>query len=227
MPFFAENRELVTPGTLLAKGDYRPGEHVYKRGDCIYATHTGLVEYSEDIVNVIALVGTYIPKVDDLIVGKVVKTQFSYCEMDINSPYTAKLRVAEARRRFDLSKTAQKLFPPGTIVVGKIVEFDRTKDPVVTIRGRGLGVVRGGRVISITPTKVPRVIGRGGSMIKMLLERTGCQITVGQNGTIVVRGERPREEEIAIFAIKKIEREAHTSGLTIRVSAMIDKEMAR
>ncbi|HID90757.1 TPA: RNA-binding protein [Candidatus Bathyarchaeota archaeon] len=226
MPIFVENRELVTPGTLLAKGDYKAGEHAYKRGDCIYSTHTGLVERSDNVIGVIALVGCYVPKVGDLVIGKVVDSHFTYWEIDINSPYIAKLKVGDVRRGPGPARSApSKFLPTGTLVAGKIVEFDRTKDPVVTIRGRGLGRIQDGHLVKINPAKVPRLIGRGGSMIKMLVEKTGCEIKVGQNGLIVVKGKSPREERVAISAIRRIETEAHTSGLTDRISAMIDREL--
>ena len=58
-------------------------------------------------------------------------------------------------------------------------------------------------------------------MINMLKKETGCQITIGQNGRIWIRGKTPEDEAIAANAIKKIEREAHISGLTDRVRAYI------
>jgi exosome complex component RRP4 len=61
-------------------------------------------------------------------------------------------------------------------------------------------------------------------MVKMLKEKTGCQITVGQNGVILVTGKTLEDEQLAIMAIGKIEQEAHTRGLTERVTEMILKE---
>ena len=52
----------------------------------------------------------------------------------------------------------------------------------------------------------------------------GCQVFVGQNGSIIVSGKSPEDERLAIMAIHKIEQEAHTSGLTDRVAEMIRKE---
>jgi exosome complex component RRP4 len=61
-------------------------------------------------------------------------------------------------------------------------------------------------------------------MITVIKKETGCQVLVGQNGSIVVSGKTPKDERLAIMAIRKIEQEAHTSGLTDRVAEMIRKE---
>jgi exosome complex component RRP4 len=58
----------------------------------------------------------------------------------------------------------------------------------------------------------------------MLKKETKCNITVGQNGLVYVSGRNREDERIAISAINKIEEEAHTSGLTDRVTNMVRKE---
>ncbi|MFQ6085312.1 MAG: exosome complex RNA-binding protein Rrp4 [Candidatus Bathyarchaeia archaeon] len=222
MPTFAQNRELVTPGTLLAKGDFVAGEHTYRRGDCVYSKYIGLVEYSDDRVSVIALSGRYIPKVDDAVIGLVTNSHFQSWDLEINSPYVAKLQSSDFWRRIDLTKDdLSELLGVGAVVMGRITRSDPLKGTTLTIRGRGLGEVRDGRLVVISPAKVPRLIGRGGSMIKMLVKKTGCSIRVGQNGIIVVRGRSRKKEEQTISAIKQVEMEAHTSGLTDRISAML------
>jgi len=78
-----------------------------------------------------------------------------------------------------------------------------------------------GRIVRITPSKVPRLIGRKGSMISMLKRETGCHIIIGMNGVVLVRCRRPEDEELVIEAIEKIARESHVEGLTDRVTKMI------
>ena len=55
----------------------------------------------------------------------------------------------------------------------------------------------------------------------MLKNATNCKIVVGQNGRIWIDGENPN---IAIEAIKLIEAEAHTQGLTERVKIFLEKK---
>jgi exosome complex component RRP4 len=61
----------------------------------------------------------------------------------------------------------------------------------------------------------------------MLMKETGCNILVGQNGRILVRCPNKELEEIVILSIKKIEAEAHTTGLTERVRAFIRGERSK
>jgi len=63
---------------------------------------------------------------------------------------------------------------------------------------------------------VPRVIGKNGSMISMLKRYTNCRIYVGKNGRIWVDGEVDGIRKIE-KAVRLIERDAHTYGLTKRV----------
>lgn len=225
MPVFAENREIVTPGTMLAKGDYAAADHTYKIGDGIYSTHIGLVKYSGTSVGIIALAGSYMPKIGDVVIGKVVNSSFSHWEIDINSPQLARLEAIDRGRGIDLRRDdLSKLLSVGSLVVGKVRTIKKF-GPVIAVYGRGLGDIKSGRIVRISPAKVPRLIGRAGSMIKMLVEKTRCDIKVGQNGIVVVNGKNPLAEEIAIAAIKQIEKEAHTIGLTDRISAMMAKEL--
>jgi exosome complex component RRP4 len=116
------------------------------------------------------------------------------------------------------------LFDVGDMMIAQIVAYDRTRDPLLTVLERGLGKVTRGQIIEITPTKIPRVIGKKGSMVTTIKNETGCQVIIGQNGRIVVAGKTPEDERLAIMAIRVIEQEAHTSGLTDRVTEMLRKE---
>jgi len=48
-------------------------------------------------------------------------------------------------------------------------------------------------------------------------------VSVGQNGIVLISGHSPFEENLAMAAVSMIEREAHTHGLTDRIREMIDK----
>jgi exosome complex component RRP4 len=90
------------------------------------------------------------------------------------------------------------------------------------MKGPGLRKLIGGRIISVNPYKVPRIIGKMGSMVNLIKDHTKCIITVGQNGLIWINGE-PKNELIAVNTIRKIEREAHTSGLTDKIKEYLEK----
>lgn len=225
MPVLHEKKELVTPGDLLAEGDYIPGDDTYREGNRIYASRLGLVNYDRRRVYVVALNAFYTPVIGDLVVGKVVDVSMIGWTVDIKAPYLALLRASDVLNRFSPQRDdLSRIFGVGDFILATVVAYDRTRDPLLTVREKGLGKINRGQVVKITPTKIPRVIGKKGSMISMLKSETGCDVTVGQNGLILVEGRTPEDERLAIMAIRKIELESHTSGLTNRVTEMIRKE---
>lgn len=223
LPTFYERKEIVTPGDLLAEDDYVAGDNTYKEDGKIYAMRVGLVEYDDRKVFVVALKAFYVPCVGDTVIGKVVEVGLGSWIIDIRAPYPAVLRASDAfNRPFKPQRDDMlSILDVGDLVMAKIVAYDRTRAPLLTIREPDLGKVERGQIVEVTPTKIPRVIGRKGSMITMLKQETNCQITVGQNGVILVSGRSPKDEQLAIMAIRKIEEEAHTSGLTDRVTQMV------
>ena len=90
----------------------------------------------------------------------------------------------------------------------------------LTLKSRGLGKLEGGRLIKINPHKVPRVIGKEGSMINLIKENTGTEIMVGQNGFIWLTGELAGEIK-AEAAIDLISQESTSSGLTEKVEEFL------
>ena len=112
----------------------------------------------------------------------------------------------------------------GDTVVAKIVDLDRKRTPILSIMGRELGRARDGFIIEITPSKIPRLIGKKGSMINMILKETNCQVTIGQNGKVLISGRNMEDEELVVKVIRKIEAEAHTSGLTNRIQEYLKEE---
>jgi len=226
LPTFYEKREIVTPGDLLAEGDYMAGDNTYKEDDKIYATRVGLVGYDDRKVFVVALKAFYVPSVGDLVIGKVVEVGLGSWIIDIRAPYPAVLRASDVLNRpFKPQRDDMpSILDVGDLVMAKIVAYDRTRAPLLNTREPDLGKIERGQIVEITPTKIPRVIGRKGSMITMLKQETNCQIAVGQNGVILVSGKSPKDEQLAVMAIRKIEEEAHTSGLTDRVTQMVRSE---
>jgi exosome complex component RRP4 len=71
---------------------------------------------------------------------------------------------------------------------------------------------------------VPRVVGKKKSMLNIIRDHTQTKIVVGQNGWIWIKGDNT---ELAIKAIKKVEREAQSQGLTDRIIEMLEKEAGK
>jgi len=226
VPIFCERRQVVTPGDLLAENDYINGENTYRENGKIYATRVGLCDHDDKRIYVVALKAFYVPMVGDTILGKVLEVTLGGWLVDIRAPYLAMLRASDALERpvRPQKDDLPSLFDVGDMMIAKIVAYDRTRDPLLTVLERGLGKITRGQIIEITPTKIPRVIGKKGSMITTIKDLTGCQIMIGQNGRIVISGKSPEDEQLAIMAIRKIEEEAHKTGLTDRITELLKKE---
>jgi exosome complex component RRP4 len=226
MPVYYEKKQLVVPGDLLAEGDYVPGDSTYKENGKIYASRLGLVDYDGKRVHIVALKAFYIPAPGDLVIGKVVETTPGGWIIDIKAPHFARLRASDVVERSFKPETTDlpSIFDVGDLIIAKVVAYDRTRDPLLTIREPGLGKIMRGLLFEVTPTKIPRVIGRQGSMVSMIKRETGCQLTIGQNGLILISGRSSKDERLAVMALRKIEAESHTSGLTDQVNEMIKKE---
>jgi exosome complex component RRP4 len=223
MPIFFEKKQLVTPGEMLAEGEYLPGENTYMEQNKIYSSRIGLVDTDNKKVNVVALRAFYVPKMGDIIIGTIVEVGFNGWTVDIKAPYTAILRASDVLSRPFKPQNDElaTVLNAGDLIVAKIASYDRAHDPQLTVGEPGLGKITRGQILQVTPTKIPRVIGRKGSMISMIKQETNCQIILGLNGVILVTGKTIEEEELAITAIKKIEEESHTSGLTDRITQLL------
>ena len=229
MPVFFEKKQLVTPGELLAEGDYLAGENTYMEQNKIYASRIGLVDAENKKVNVVALRAFYVPKMGDIIIGSVVEVGFNGWTVDIKSPYTALLRASDVLSRpfKPQNDELSQVLNAGDLIVAKIASYDRAHDPQLTVGEPGLGKITRGQILHVTPTKIPRIIGRKGSMISMIKQETGCQIILGLNGVILVTGKTSEDEELAITAIKKIEEESHISGLTDRITQLLKESKGK
>ena len=226
MPTFFEKKQLVTPGELLAEGDYQPGENTYMEENRIYAQRIGLVDAENKRVNVVALRAFYVPKLGDIVIGTVLEVGFNGWTIDIKAPYTAMLRASDVLGRPFKPQNDElpQVLNAGDLIVAKIASYDRAHDPQLTVGEPGLGKITRGQIMRVTPTKVPRVIGRKGSMISNIKQETGCQILLGVNGVILVTGKNVADEDLAMMAIRKIEEESHTSGLTDRITQFLKEE---
>jgi exosome complex component RRP4 len=217
---FVEDKEIVIPGDILADEEYHSGRGTFKENDKVCSSLVGLVAIRDKKISVIPLQSKYIPKRGDVVIGEVTDIRFSMWNLDINSPYSGFLPASDVfgKEKRELNRT----FDVGDVLFLRVVDVDEVKKVKLGLKGRGLGKFRGGILINITPTKVPRLIGKKGSMINMIKDETHCEVIVGQNGVVWVKGE-PGMERVAEKVINMIEDQAHTSGLTDRVRDMLAK----
>ena len=120
-----------------------------------------------------------------------------------------------------------KYLKVGDCILTMVASVDAGMKVELTLREKELRVLSNGRIVTINPTKMPRVIGRNGSMIRLLKSEIGCNMFVGQNGRIWINGSDDCID-LAIQTVKYIEDNAHTPGLTERVQAFLKaKEKTR
>ncbi|MEM3786862.1 MAG: exosome complex RNA-binding protein Rrp4 [Nitrososphaeria archaeon] len=219
-------RTKVLPGDLLHDSyQGQPPPHTYKLGNKLISLKVGLVEIEGKEVKLIPLAGPYIPRVNDFVIGKIIDFDAFSWDVDINSIYTAHLPAQDVFGR-DFSPQTHSLtsqFKVGDILAAKIISYDRTKDPVLTVRDHGLGKIVNGEPVKLSPSKIPRLIGKKGSMAKIIESKTKTKLIIGQNGVIIVQG--PSEGIVlAAKAIRLIEEKAHLPSLTNMINELLTRE---
>lgn len=217
-----KEKDIVSPGDVVAKGlDYLPGQGCYRANEEIKAKVLGIVRLKERLISITPFAGVYNPKVGDGIIGLIQDMQTTFWIVDINSPYDAILSLGEAVGEFvDITKTdISRYYDIGDIIYAKVLNVTKTKLVQLTMNDYRAKKLKGGRMLTITSAKVPRLIGKEGSMIELIKQKTGCQISVGQNGIVWLQGEN---EGLATEAILAIERNSHIAGLTDKITALLE-----
>ena len=217
-------RRYVIPGDVITTGPYRPEQNVILEGDKIMSTIVGISEIYDDSVKVIPLTGIYVPKNNDLVIGKIVSHSALSWEVDIDSLYPGMLPASDVfGRNFQASSDdMNSKLKKGDLIVARIGNFDRSRDPLITISERELGKIESGELVRISPSKVPRLIGKQGTMIQIIETATNATITIGQNGWVVVSCENPDGLLKAIKAIKMVDKQAHIANLTDKIKSMLE-----
>ena len=217
-------RKYVVPGDRIIEGNFRPLMNVIKAGNSIIATRIGIAETGRDGVKVIPLSGVYIPRVNDIVIGKIIDHSSLSWEVDVNSCFSAHLPAQDVFGR-DFSPARDDMgrqLAIGDLIAARIIAFDRTRDPMLTIQDKDLGKIPRGELLKISATRVPRLIGKRGSMIQTIEQATQTRILIGQNGIVVVMGRNLDGIKLSTRAIKMVEEEAHTANLTQRVKALLN-----
>jgi len=209
-------RQVVIPGETIVEGEnYLPGDGTEKQGKKIVALRYGLSEESNKLVKVIPLSGVYQPRRGNIVIGKCNQITFNGWVIDIGTAENAFLPLMETPR-FVSKDRLDEVMRIGDLAVVQIFGINgRGVD--LTIKSRGLGRIEEGIVFKINSNKVPRVIGKEGSMIRIIREYTNCDITVGQNGFVWIKGDKIEDELFAKRAIIFITEKSFMEGLTEKV----------
>ncbi len=195
----AESR-IVMPGEILSEREERIS-YAYVDGGKTYSTVVGL--FSEG--KLVPLEGPYEPLPEDYVVGVISEVKFSGYSVDVNCAYPAFLSSREIRERFSM----------GDAIFAKIININEMRDLELADAKK----LPPGRLVKVSSVKIPRIIGKKNSMIDMLQSATGCQIFAGRNGYVWIDGKG--NAGLAEEALRTIEAQAHTHGLTDRMAAFL------
>ncbi len=216
-------RELVIPGEVLAEGEeYLPGEGTQKKENKIISIRYGLKDEAGGLVRVIPLSGPYVPRRGNVVIGKVESVTMNGWLIDIGSPLSTFLSLNEVPRYVNKNEL-DSMMDVGDMVVAKIWEANK-RGIDLTIKSRGMGKIEEGIVFEVNSNRVPRIIGKEGSMINLIKNKTGCNITVGQNGWVWIRGEKIEDEILARDAIMFINEKPFLSGLTEEIEKWFEEK---
>ncbi|MBM3233405.1 S1 RNA-binding domain-containing protein [Candidatus Pacearchaeota archaeon] len=214
----SKKRRVVIPGEVIVSGeDYLPSEGARRQGENIVANRFGLAEEAGRVIKVIAITGAFVPRRNNVVIGRVTNITFNGWVVDIDSASSGFLPIDESPRFINKSDMDQFL-AIGEVVAAKVWSVN-TRGIDLTIKGKGLGKLEGGFIFRVSPNRVPRVIGREGSMINLIKEKTGCNITVGQNGWVWIKGNNIDSEIRARKAIEFVTEKVAVEGLTDKMEA--------
>ena len=218
-----EKREIVIPSQFLGEiKDKKAGRGTVIIDGKIYSERLGVLNKNSEYINVIPLKGRYDPIEGDFVIGIVEEALQSGWLVDINAPSPALLHVNEVPWDVEFGET-ERYLNHGDSIMAKILQVDITKKIQITLNDRNLYKIKGGHIINVEPSKVPRIIGKKGSMIALLKKYTRCRIFVGQNGRIWIDGEHDSITKV-LETIRKIENEALSYGLTNRIETFLKKD---
>jgi exosome complex component RRP4 len=188
-------------------------------GGKVFASVLGLLSPRPPFVQVIPLTGRYLPKPNDVVIGTVTDAQGTFWLLDIGAPRWAPLHMTGTPWQVEIGET-EKFLHVGESVMVRVESLEATGRIGVTMLGEGLGKLEGGSIVRISPARVPRVVGRGGSMIETITRRTGAQVAVGQNGRIWVDGDPDAIHRVR-EALRMIAEDGQRQGLTERVDSFL------
>jgi exosome complex component RRP4 len=218
-----KSREIVIPSQIL--GDIKTkkaGRGTFVEDGKIYAEVLGILNQSSRYIDVIPLKGRYDPVEKDFVIGIIIEAMSSSWLVDINAAYPALLHVNEVPWDVEFGET-ERFLNHGDSIMAKVLQVDKEKKLQITLKDRNLYKIKGGHIIYVEPSKVPRIIGKKGSMISLLKKYTKCRIFVGQNGRIWIDGNDDSVKKV-LETIKMIQDESLSYGLTNKIEELLKRD---
>ncbi|MFH0986723.1 MAG: KH domain-containing protein [Candidatus Micrarchaeota archaeon] len=193
-------KQIVVPGEIVNEKIYGYTYGNAEKRAMVY----GMLYKKGDSSKIVPLKTKYLPEIDDVVIGIVTSVKHGGVIVDLNSPYDG---FVVTRREYNYKD----------IIMAKIMRVDEVKN-VGLMDDKKLF---DGELIEISPSRIPRVIGKRNSMLNLIKDKTGCMIFIGKNGRVWIKG---GNSLLAKKAVLEIECNAHTSGLTEKITHMLEQE---
>lgn len=218
----SKKRKIVIPGEVIVSGeDFLPSDGARRDGDNIVAMRYGLSEEAGRVVKVIPITGAFIPRRNNIVIGRVSNITMNGWVIDIDWASSAFLPIDESPRFINKNEMDQFL-AIGDLVVAKIWGINQ-RGIDLSLRSRELGKLEGGYIFRVIPARVPRIIGKEGSMIKLIKDKTGADVVVGQNGWVWIAAPSGDALIKARQVVEFIVDNFHQEGLTEKVEEFLSK----
>ena len=219
-----KEQKIVVPGEIIGEGmDFIAGQNTFRRDDKVYSKRLGLLSNRARVLKVVPLSGGYMPNPRDEVVGVVLEVSNSGWQIDIGCPYQAYLPISEYSMQFIDTKQTDPvdLLDAGDLIYCRVIKYTKTKNLLVSMKGPKYKKLQGGLLNKITPQKIPRLIGKQGSMISLIKNETNSFMMVGPNGWVFIQNDDPSQELKVKKVLNLIENESHKMGLTEKVQNLL------
>lgn len=194
-------QRIVVPGEKIINTPVRI-ENTISDKNGTYACVLGY--FDDERKSLIPLEGLWQPRSGDNVIGVIEEDKGTMYLINLNAPY----------RGLALAKFVEAELYPGDMVVAQVKQLEKG-GTCMLLRPTKLS---GGKIMAVSPSRIPRIIGKGNSMLKQITDGTGTTIVIGLNGVIWLKGGKI---DLATNAILKIVEEAHTTGLTDRIKVLL------
>ncbi|MCW1293876.1 MAG: KH domain-containing protein, partial [Candidatus Parvarchaeota archaeon] len=160
-------------------------------------------------------------KEGDEIIGRIAAVEDTYWVVDLGNSYYCRLDAREANTGYRVEDLSE-LMNVGDVVYEKILRVGRDMSSSLGLRGGRFGKLPANMLIKFNPMKISRIIGKDGSMINMIRERSKCDIILGKNGVAWVNGDKLGKEAV-LSAINMIDTDAYMGDIFERVRETLEK----
>lgn len=199
--------------TILVPGDLIEDTELIKNNRFYFTEHSKHYCTLVSLYNnrLIPLEGYWYPNVDEIVIGIIKEIKNNVFEVEL-SHFLRAIIINDFRNKFR--------FNIGDIIEAKVKTVENKKT-IILIYPR---LLTNGVLIQIKPVKIPRIIGKNNTMVNQISNFTKSNINIGKNGIIYIKG---GDVPLTISTIFKVEKEAHTKGLTENIKQILEKQLEK